>query len=99
MSIVVFGVVLPWVVLAVGCWIGYLLVRQNGRLLLRLETLEQRLGSLEQQLAPLVALAVRTAQSNAGPAQRAPQGLAVGSEAPNFELPSLSGQRLSLTRS
>ena len=41
----VFGTVLPWLLIAVGTWLGYQLVRQNGRILLRLE-------SIEKQLAP-----------------------------------------------
>jgi peroxiredoxin len=40
-----FGTVLPWLLLAVGAWLGYQLVRQNGRILLRLEAIEQRLGA------------------------------------------------------
>jgi peroxiredoxin len=88
----VFGVVLPWAVLAVGCWIGYHLIRQNGRILLQLE-------ALQQQIAPLVALAAqaRAAPAGARGAQAAvPQGLPIGSEAPDFELASLSGKRVSL---
>jgi peroxiredoxin len=81
----------------VGCWIGYQLIRQNGRLLIRLDSLEQRFGSLEQQLAPLAALAVRSARAGAAGAQTVPEGLPVGSEAPEFELPTLSGKRISLT--
>jgi peroxiredoxin len=39
------GTVLPWLLLAVGTCLGYQLVRQNGRILLRLESIEQRLGA------------------------------------------------------
>jgi peroxiredoxin len=45
MMTLVFGTVLPWLLIAVGTWIGYQLVRQNGRILLRLESIERRLGS------------------------------------------------------
>jgi peroxiredoxin len=41
------GVVLNWAVVGVGCWIGWQLLRQNGRILLRLEELEKRLDDLE----------------------------------------------------
>jgi peroxiredoxin len=41
---IVFGTILPWLLLAVGTWIGYQLVRQNGRIVLRLESIEQQLG-------------------------------------------------------
>jgi peroxiredoxin len=36
--------VFPWLLIAVGCWFFYQLLRQNGRILLRLEALEARLG-------------------------------------------------------
>ncbi len=45
MLAMLFGTVLPWVLIAVGSWLGYQLVRQNGRILLRLEAIEQQLGS------------------------------------------------------
>jgi hypothetical protein len=38
------AVALTWLVLAVVCWIGYELFRQNGRVLLRLEAVEQHQG-------------------------------------------------------
>jgi peroxiredoxin len=49
MTAIVFGSVLPWLLLSVGTWLGYQLVRQNGRILLRLESIEQQLG---QRAAP-----------------------------------------------
>jgi peroxiredoxin len=45
MIAVIFGTVLPWLLLAAGTWLGYQLVRQNGRILLRLEAIEKRLGA------------------------------------------------------
>ena len=44
MSAIVFGMVLPWILIALGVWLGYQLVLQNGRLLLRLESIEKLLG-------------------------------------------------------
>jgi peroxiredoxin len=44
MMTLLFGM-LPWLLLAAWAWLGYQLVRQNGRILLRLE-------SIERQLAP-----------------------------------------------
>ena len=44
MTAIVFGTVLPWLLIGVGTWLGFQLVRQNGRLLLRLETIEKRLA-------------------------------------------------------
>jgi hypothetical protein len=46
MVVTVVGMVQPWMILGVGCRIGYHLVPQNGRLLVRL-------GALERQLAQL----------------------------------------------
>ena len=73
MMTLVFGTMLPWLLIAVGTWIGYQLVRQNGRILLRLESIERRLGSRL-------------------PAQRREAvGLTVGTDAPDFGLPDLTG--------
>src|SRR5947207_11798286 len=41
------GLALPWAAILVGCWLGWQLLRQNGRLLLRLDELEKRLKELE----------------------------------------------------
>ena len=49
MTAIVFGSVLPWLLLSVGAWLGYQLVRQNGRILLRLDSIEEQLG---QRAAP-----------------------------------------------
>lgn len=45
MSLLIFGMVLPWLLLGLGCWIGFQLIRQNGRILLRLEGLEKQIKS------------------------------------------------------
>jgi peroxiredoxin len=45
MMTLVFGTVLPWLLIAVGTWLGYQLVSQNGRILLRLEAIERQLGA------------------------------------------------------
>jgi peroxiredoxin len=44
MMTLVFGMVLPWLLIVVGAWLGYQIVRQNGRILLRLESIEKRLA-------------------------------------------------------
>jgi peroxiredoxin len=49
MALVVFGMVLPWLLVGLGCWLIYQLIQQNGRILLRLEGLEQRLTPRVQQ--------------------------------------------------
>jgi methylamine dehydrogenase accessory protein MauD len=95
----VFGVVLPWAIVAVGCWIGLQLIRQNGRLLLRVEALEARFGSFEEQLGQVLRMAGVGQQAMGGMASAGPQGLAVGTDAPDFELPTLhSGERVSLSQ-
>ena len=47
MMTIVFGTVLPWLLIAIGTWLAYQLVRQNGRILLRLETIEEQIGISE----------------------------------------------------
>jgi peroxiredoxin len=71
----IFGMVLPWLLIAFGIWLGYQLVRQNGRILLRLESIEQHLPIVER--APTKS--------------REPKGLPIGTPAPDFELPDLAG--------
>jgi peroxiredoxin len=76
----ILGLALAWAAILVGGWLGWQLLRQNGRLLLRVEELEKRLDGLEF-----------------GEGDQ-PTGLAVGSEAPAFELPDLAGERRSLAQ-
>lgn len=42
---ILFGTIFPWLLLTAGTWLGYQLVRQNGRILLRLESIERRLAA------------------------------------------------------
>jgi peroxiredoxin len=44
MTTLIAAAVFPWLLIAVGAWLGYQLVRQNGRILLRLESIEKRLA-------------------------------------------------------
>src|SRR5690349_8300842 len=74
------GVALVWLAVLAGGWLGWQLLRQNGRILLRLDKLEKRLDELEF-----------------GEAEQ-PAGLALGSEAPAFELPDLDGETRSLAQ-
>ena len=71
-------------------WFLYRLSRQNGRVLARLENLEQRIGIGGPPAAAGLA-GVRHA-SGQGPVR----GLAVGVPAPEFELPAADGRRVSL---
>ena len=47
LNLLIVGLVLAWTAILVGVWLGWQLLRQNGRLLLRLEELEKRLDHLE----------------------------------------------------
>jgi peroxiredoxin len=44
MTMLLVAAILPWLLIAIGAWLGYQLVRQNGRILLRLEAIEKRLA-------------------------------------------------------
>jgi peroxiredoxin len=77
------GTALPWLLIAVGTWLLYQLVRQNGRILLRLE-------AIENQLAPRTGKKQREAASP-------PNGLSIDTAAPEFELPDLVGVRRKLS--
>jgi peroxiredoxin len=71
--------VLPWLLIAVGTWLAHELVRQNGRILLRLEAIEKQIGP----------------RAEAKP--REAGGLPLGTVAPDFELPDLTGVRRKLS--
>jgi methylamine dehydrogenase accessory protein MauD len=43
--LIVFGMVLPWLLVGLGCWLAYQLVRQNGRIMVTLEVMAANLGS------------------------------------------------------
>jgi len=80
MTVLLLAAVLPWMLIGFGCWFFYQLVRQNGRILLRLEALEQRLEAQDAEPPP-------------SPTAAAPSGLPVGSIAPEFESLDLAGTR------
>ena len=73
--------------LALIGWFLVHLLRQNGRLLVRLEALEERLGSGEGGAF---------AQDEAQEAPEQAPGLPVGTEAPSFSLQGLYGETLTL---
>src|ERR1700736_4715808 len=78
-TLLVFALILPWLLIGFGGWLGCQFIRQNGRVLLRLEALDQALQALRAEPAR--------------PAPAAPSGLSVGTMAPEFELPDLTGAR------
>ncbi len=44
MTTLILTAVFPWLLIGLGTWLGYQLVRQNGRILLRLEAIERKLS-------------------------------------------------------
>ena len=85
-------IALPWLVVALGCRLGWQLLRQNGRILLQLEALELRLAEWEQ--------ASDTSENGKGPSLTRSRlnrdGLKAGTPAPDFRLPRVDGGELSL---
>jgi peroxiredoxin len=91
----VFGIILPWLIVVFGCWVGYQLLRQNGRILLRLEAVEEQL----RQIATATDKNNRhqhTGKRSLADSRLNRDGLAVGTRAPDFQLPLLNGETLSL---
>src|SRR5437016_13944397 len=46
-ELLIAGLVLSWCFVGAGCWLGWQLLRQNGRMLLRLDELQKRLDEVE----------------------------------------------------
>jgi peroxiredoxin len=78
----VLGRAAAWAIAGVGGWLGYQLLVQNGRLLLRIEALEEQLATLMED-----------SESN----DSAPSGLPVGSAFFDFALPTLAGGTTALS--
>ena len=100
---------LTWIVIATGLWLGWQLLSQNGRLLLRLDELEGRFDSLEieEQTADQRLVASTEGNNGDNPATRfgnrslarskiKREGLKAGTVAPEFCLPLLNGDQLAL---
>ncbi|MHB8954087.1 MAG: peroxiredoxin family protein [Pirellulaceae bacterium] len=83
MITIVFGTVLPWLLIAIGTGLVYQLARQNGRILWRLESIEKQIG---------LRAGAREAAN-----RRESGGLPLGMVAPDFELPDLMGVRRKLS--
>jgi peroxiredoxin len=103
MTAIVFGTVSSWLLIALGIWLGFQLVRQNGRLLLRLETIEKRLA--HTAVVDLIDAGVPKNGSVpvGGNGDRSlarsrlnRNGLKAGVTAPDFRLPRVDGGELSL---
>ena len=79
-------------VVAAGCWFGFQLLRQNGRLLVRLEALEHALGRDSHDAAS------RKPNGSLGKSRLRRDGLAPGTPAPDFRIPRVDGGELSLSQ-
>jgi peroxiredoxin len=79
-SLILFGVVLPWVVIVLAAMVGLRMLRQHGRILQILETLEEGVEELHAEKMQAEAAA----------------GLLAGVPAPPFELPDLAGRLTTL---
>src|SRR3954468_16778665 len=99
MTILTFAVLLLWITLAIGGWLGWQLLRQNGRILLRLDELEKRLdelefsdGGSESNGAPVSDdPANRFRNRSLGRSRINRDGLRAETSAPSFRLPRLDG--------
>jgi peroxiredoxin len=104
MNALIITIILQWVVIGAGCWLGWQLLRQNGRMLLRLDELERRLdewefGERDQQAHGEAPADERTSRFGSRSLARSKikrDGLKAGTPAPNFRLPRLDGGELSL---
>ncbi len=81
----ILGIVVPWLLVAVLAWVVFELVRMSGRVLLRLDALQEQLSALNSRNSP------------APPAPPpAPPALPIGTAAPDFDLPDLDGNKHTL---
>jgi peroxiredoxin len=102
---------LTWVILSLDCWLGWQLLRQSGRMLLRMEELEKRVDAIEFGDATEMSSAAPANGESAGHEEgRANRfsnrslarsrlkrdGLKSGEFAPDFRLPCLDGTERAL---
>ena len=91
-SLVFLGLTIPWTLVAIGYWLGWQLLHQNGRILLQLEALEQPLAEWELASEPS-----GNGRSHSLARSRLNRdGLKVGTPAPPFRLPRVDGGELTL---
>src|SRR5256885_15544820 len=98
-GIIVFALAAAWLIIVVGCWLGWQLIRQNGRVLLRLDDIEERLHELEfgeaEELSDKSSPqdpANRFANRSLARSKINRSGLKAGTPAPDFRLPRLDGR-------
>jgi len=95
---------LAWLAILVGGWVGWQMLRQNGRILLRLDDIEERLHALEFGEAEELSAGVasqdargsRFGNRSLARSRINRSGLKAGTVAPEFRLPRLDGGELSL---
>src|SRR5258705_12572323 len=103
-AFVIFAAVMTWAVIATIAWLGWQLLRQNGRIFLRLDDIEERLHELEFGEAEKLAdrsssqedRSNRFANRSLARSTINRSGLKAGTLAPDFRLPRLDGGELSL---
>jgi peroxiredoxin len=91
-SFIIPELTIPWLVVGFGCWLGWQLLRQNGRILLRLEALEQHLTEWELASEP----GGNGKSHSLARSRLTRDGLRAGTPAPNFRLPRVDGGELTL---
>jgi peroxiredoxin len=101
---ILFALALGSFFVAVGCWLGYQLLTQNGRILIRLEALERAFGRLALQPSGAGVgehdaedAASRNADRSLRKSRLKRDGLAPGTPAPDFHVPRVDGRELSLS--
>jgi len=111
--ILIFGLIVACVLILVGCLLGWQLLGQNGRILLRLDAVEKRLdkreagGGSEADAEPELTRSAagndeeerssRFSNRSLARSKLNRDGLKAGTPAPDFRLPRLEGGELSLT--
>src|SRR5689334_6239075 len=97
-------VCIGWVAIMAAAWLGWQLLRQNGRILLRLDDIEERLHELEfgdgeelaEESSTEGAKASRFSSRSLTRSRINRSGLKAGDRAPEFRLPRLDGGELAL---
>jgi peroxiredoxin len=92
------GFGLTWILIGVGGWVGWQMLWQNGRMLLRLDELEKRIDELESEDFGSNGEDRNTRFGNRSLARSKIKrdGLKAGTPAPDFRLPCLDGTERSL---
>ncbi len=93
MNLMIVGIALPWLLVVFGAWLFTQFLRQNGRILLRLEAIEDYVGRMAdvQEQSPS-----RNGHRPLSESRLNRDGLTKGAPAPDFRLPRLDGGELSL---